>query len=62
MKVFRTIPNSYAAVSASVNQGIPILKLAQRDPVTKCLLEIAYTMSNTPHAKNESWFSHLLHH
>ncbi|MDR3390409.1 MAG: AAA family ATPase [Sulfuriferula sp.] len=62
MKVFRTIPNSYAAVSASVNQGIPIIKIAQRDPVTKCLLEIAYTMGNTVQPKNGGWFSHLLHH
>lgn len=62
MKVFRTIPNSFATVSASVNQGIPIMKIAQRDPVTKCLQEIAYTMGNTARPKNDGWLSHLLHH
>ncbi|ARU30849.1 hypothetical protein CAP31_03595 [Sulfuriferula sp. AH1] len=62
IKVFRTIPNSFAAVSASVNQGIPIMKIAQRDPVTKSLQEIAYTMGNTHQPKNDGWLSHLLHH
>jgi pilus assembly protein CpaE len=39
--VFRTIPNSFIAVAASVNQGVPILKLANRDPVAKALREMA---------------------
>jgi Flp pilus assembly protein, ATPase CpaE len=63
MKVFRTIPNSFATVSASVNQGIPIMKIAQRDPVTKCLQEIAYNHGRIPLGpSNDGWLSHLLHH
>lgn len=62
MKVFRTIPNSYAAVSASVNQGVPIVKIAHRDPVTKSLQEIAYLLENSPRPKkNDGWIAHLLH-
>ncbi len=41
LKAFRTIPNSYAAVAASVNQGVPIAKLAPRDPVSRALEEMA---------------------
>lgn len=38
---FRTIPNSFSAVSESVNQGVPILKLAPKDPVSKALKDLA---------------------
>ncbi|MFA5170676.1 MAG: AAA family ATPase [Sulfuriferula sp.] len=62
MKVYKTVPNSYSAVSASVNQGVPIMKIAPRDPVTKSLQEIAATLGSNPHSKNGSWLSHLLHH
>jgi pilus assembly protein CpaE len=40
-EVFRTVPNSFDAVAASVNQGVPILKLSARDPVAKGLREMA---------------------
>jgi pilus assembly protein CpaE len=39
--VFEAIPNSYAAVSRSVDQGVPILELAMHDPACKALLELA---------------------
>ncbi len=35
MKIFRAIPNSYDAVAASVNQGVPIIKLSRSNPVRK---------------------------
>ena len=60
MKVFRTVPNSFAAVSASVNQGVPIMKIAHRDPVTKSLQEMAYTLGNSSRPKNDGWLAHLL--
>lgn len=43
-EVFRTLPNSFDAVTASVNQGVPIFKLASRDPVSRGLREIAGTL------------------
>jgi pilus assembly protein CpaE len=45
MKVYRTIPNSYSAVAASVNQGVPVIKLAPRDPVSKALEEMAHELA-----------------
>lgn len=59
MKVFKTIPNSYQAVSASVNQGLPIMKIAKHDPVTQALQEIAQRLVEGPQAK-KSWLSKLL--
>ncbi len=52
-KVAKIIPNSYRAVAASVNQGVPLLKLAPRDPVARALVELAETVE-TP-AKSGSW-------
>jgi pilus assembly protein CpaE len=46
-EVYRTIPNSFSAVAASVNQGVPIVKLAGRDPVAKALREMAAALAGT---------------
>lgn len=62
MKVYKTIPNSFSAVSASVNQGVPIMKIAPRDSVTKSLQEMAAMLGSHPQSKNGSWLAHLLHH
>src|SRR5450830_197097 len=59
MNVFKTIPNSYQAVSASVNQGVPIMKISKHDPVTQALQEVAQRLIEGPQAK-KSWFSKLL--
>ncbi len=34
---YRTIPNHYDAAAASVNQGVPILKLARTSPISRSL-------------------------
>lgn len=57
-KVFRTIPNSFSAVAASVNQGVPILKLAPRDPVAKGLREMAGALAAVK--KEGGWLKGLL--
>lgn len=62
MKVFKTIPNSYEAVSASVNQGVPIMKIARHDPVTKALQEVAQKLTEGSHTKKNGWLASLLHH
>ena len=61
MKVFKTIPNSYEAVSASVNLGVPIMKIAKHDPVTKALSEIAHHLVEGQQAKKGSWLTHIFH-
>ena len=40
----RTIPNSYTAVAHSVNQGVPMLRVAKGNPVTRSLAEFARTL------------------
>lgn len=58
MKVMITVPNSYEAVSASVNQGVPILKLAKNDPVTKILLKLGHDLEHGE-THESSWLGHL---
>ena len=62
MKVFETIPNSYEAVSASVNQGVPIMCIAKHDRVTKALLMLAEKLVPSSKVKNKNWFSRLFQH
>ena len=55
-KVFKAVPNHYEAVAASVNEGIPIEKLARNSPVTKTLQDIARSISPPPADKpRERW-------
>jgi pilus assembly protein CpaE len=60
--VFKTIPNSYQAVSASVNQGVPMMEIAKHDVVTKALQEVADSLIEGEKAKKSSWLDNLLHH
>lgn len=41
MDVFATIPNHYSSVAASVNQGVPVMKLARSSPVSRSLEGLA---------------------
>lgn len=61
VKVFRTIPNSYTAVSASVNQGLPIMQISANDPVTKALQAIAQELIGEASVKRSGWLRNLLH-
>lgn len=61
-KVYKTIPNSYDAVSTSVNQGVPIMKIAKHDPVTKALQEVALKLTEGSQTKKNGWLAGLLHH
>jgi pilus assembly protein CpaE len=59
MKVFRSIPNSYDAVAASVNQGVPIIKLSRGNPVSKSLLELAVDLTRVERKRDERWMSRV---
>lgn len=59
LKVVHTVPNSYAAVAASVNRGIPIEQLARGNPVSRSLEEFAQTLQ--PRAEvSGGWLGRLL--
>ena len=57
----RTIPNHYAAVAASVNQGIPVVKLAKHSPVSKNLMEWANKISGKKTTSFSHWMRQVLH-
>lgn len=57
--VFRTIPNHYEAAAASVNQGVPILKLARSSPISKSLLEFAQSLVGETSQASQGWFSRV---
>ena len=59
MKVFRAIPNSYDAVAASVNQGVPIIKLSRGNPVSKSLLDLAVELTRNESKRDEGWVSRV---
>lgn len=44
LEVFKAIPNDYSVVAESVNQGIPVTKLARRSAVAKSLQEMAHEL------------------
>jgi pilus assembly protein CpaE len=59
LKVFKTIPNSFTTVSASVNQGVPIMQIASNDPVTKALQEVAQELAGGAEVKKGGWLGHF---
>jgi pilus assembly protein CpaE len=62
LKVEHTVPNSHEPVMASINQGIPLLELAPRDPVAHALQEWAKTLapgSGEAQAKPAGWWHGL---
>jgi pilus assembly protein CpaE len=54
--IYKIIPNDTAAVMASVNQGVPILRLNKTSPVSKSLLLLANSLVDevTTHAAQAS--------
>jgi pilus assembly protein CpaE len=60
LPVSRTVPNSFATVAASINQGIPILKLAPRDPVSKALQAMAHDLTQKTGQQQSGWLKSFL--
>ena len=55
----RTIPNHFSAVSASVNQGVPIDKLSRSSPVARALNALATWVAPVQAGKKDGWLSSL---
>jgi pilus assembly protein CpaE len=56
----RTLPNHYEAAAASVNQGVPILKLAKGSPISKALQDFAQSMLGEPAQVHSGWLKRVL--
>jgi len=52
-----TIPNHFNGVSASVNQGVPIGRLARGNPVTRALLELCNVVAPAQKVKKDGWLN-----
>ena len=57
--VFMTIPNHYEAAAASVNQGVPVLKLAKSSPISKSLHDFARLVNGQQGKVAQSWFARM---
>ncbi|MFC3108608.1 CpaE family protein [Undibacterium arcticum] len=58
-KVMYTVPNHYDAAATSVNQGIPIAKLARNSPITKTLQEWSEALAREPEQDGGSWITRV---
>jgi pilus assembly protein CpaE len=54
------IPNSYVCVSASVNQGVPVINISKNNPVTNALCDVVKKIDVGPIVKKEGWLLSLL--
>jgi pilus assembly protein CpaE len=61
LKIFAMIPNSYECVSASVNQGVPVMSISAKNPVTNALNEIAKNLVSDSKVNKKSWLASLFH-
>ena len=65
LKVARVFPNSYVAVTASINQGIPLLELKPQDEVALALDTWAHQLvpgSVQAQPPVQNWFQNLMGH
>ena len=58
-EVAHVVPNQFDDVAASVNQGVPIMKLAPNSTVTKALLQIASTLVDLSAKTSTGWLSRV---
>lgn len=56
----RTIPNHYDTAAASVNQGVPVLKLARSSPISKALQDFADALCPEEASASSGWLSRVL--
>jgi pilus assembly protein CpaE len=58
--VWRQVPNHYEAAAASVNQGIPVLKLSPKSPIAKSLVALARGIAGDAAPATTGWLARLL--
>lgn len=57
-----TVPNHYDGVMASVNQGVPIDRMARGNPVSRALLGLAQQIAPAGQARKDGWLSTFFGH
>ncbi|MDC8758025.1 AAA family ATPase [Janthinobacterium fluminis] len=57
--IFKAIPNHYEAAAASVNQGVPILKLDPGSPLTRALQDFAQGLTGEAAPAGQGWMARL---
>ena len=57
--IFWNVPNHYAAASASVNQGMPVLKMARTSPISKSLQELARKLNGDAAETEPGWLARI---
>ena len=60
LKVDRTIPNSHDSVTASINEGVPLLEMAPRDPVGQALRAWAQELAPVETEAGTHWWHGLM--
>ena len=56
MPVFKSIPNSFSVVEESINHGVPIIKLSQRNSIARVLLELSAELAGN-NEQSKHWFT-----
>ena len=59
-RIHRTIPNDYAAVAASVNQGVPVEQLANGSSVSAAMTEWCEHLQGKPARGHSNWIARML--
>lgn len=60
VKAFRTFPNDYDPVSASINQGVPVAKLARHSAIARSVRDFAESLTAVPVESRKGWFGRML--
>jgi pilus assembly protein CpaE len=58
--VWRVVPNHFETAAASVNQGIPVLKLSAKSPIAKALKGLARGLVGDAAPAPGGWLARLL--
>jgi pilus assembly protein CpaE len=58
-EILHTIPNDYVAVTDSVNQGVPVLRLSRSSPVSRSMAELVETVTARRVPENKGLFDRL---
>jgi pilus assembly protein CpaE len=58
-EILQTIPNDYATVTDSVNQGVPVLRLSRAAPVSRSMAELVEAVTSRRVPENKGLFDRL---